>query len=419
MLDKEEKNTDAVLIAVPDFMHGMMAMWCMERRKHVYVQKPMTRTVWEARMLTEAAQKYKVATQMGNQGYCEEGPRACAEMIWSGAIGDVTEVHAWTNRPVWKQGVTETPKGEPVPETLDWDSWLGIAEKRGYSPEYLPFSWRGYFDFGCGALGDMACHVLGAPQMALLLQAPASFECIKKEPTGKNDLMYPMKSTIRFDFPARGSMPALRLFWHDGARGLPAEVWPAAIPKDEKLGDLPRAATGAGAGQGAAGAPGAAGRGAARAPGAPPSTRGGAAGAGGGGPDPYTAALNERTRPYNTPASSGVLYIGSKGFMTTGEYGADPRLVPAVLMNDYTMPPQILNRHPEIYTDWVRACKGDGTSASNFDVAGPFTEWVVLGCLACRIEGKMEWDPVRMRVTNNNEANKYIKPTFRKGWSWT
>jgi predicted dehydrogenase len=451
MLDKEEKNIDAVIIATPDFMHGIAAMWSMERGKHVYVQKPMARTVWEARMLTEAARKYGVASQMGNQGYCQEGPRACAEMIWSGAIGDVTEVHAWTNRPIWKQGVATPPPPAPVPDTLDWDSWLGIAESRPHSPEYYPFSWRGYFDFGCGALGDMACHVLGAPNMALVLGAPTSFECIKKDPPGKNDVMYPMHSTIRFDFPARGSMPALKLFWHDGVSNLPAEVWPADIPKEEKLGDPPRggipgAAGAAGARGGAAGrgAPGAAaGRGGAPTPGGPPlpagaplpggalAGRGGAMGGRGGAAavtlPPGVAeavaaantALNARNTPYNTPASSGVLYIGSKGYMTTGEYGGGPRLVPMAKMADYQMPPQLLTRSHETYTDWIQSCKSGVPSASNFDVAGPFTEWIALGCLALRFEGKLEWDAERMRITNNSNANKYLKPTFRKGWSWS
>ena len=205
-------------------------------------------------MLKEAARKYKVRTQMGNQGYCQEGPRVCSEMIWSGAIGGVKEVHAWTNRPIWKQGVGEMSKGEPVPATLDWDTWLGIAKARPFSADYVPFQWRGWFDFGCGALGDMACHVLGAPNMALLLskRAPTSVECIKQE--GKNSLSFPLKSTIKFNFPALGAtFPALTLYWHDGVRdGLPAEYWPADLPKDEKLGDAPRGGAGA-AGRGAAG----------------------------------------------------------------------------------------------------------------------------------------------------------------------
>jgi predicted dehydrogenase len=427
MLDKEQKTIDAVLIATPDFMHGTMAMWAMERGKHVYVQKPMTRTVWEARRLKEAAIKFKVATQMGNQGYCQEGPRVCSEMIWSGVIGNVTEAHAWTNRPVWAQGISELPKPEPVPETLDWENWIGIGKMRPYSTFYVPFQWRGWYDFGCGALGDMACHVLGAPNMALLLsqRAPSSVECVSQE--GKNSLTFPKKSTIRFDFPALGTFPALKLFWHDGVRGLPDELRPAAIPKDAKLGDPPRGGMGAGgAGRGGPGAAGAAGagRGAAGAAGAGRGAAGrGAPGAPGvaiaTGPDPYSVALNQRTAPYNSPADSGVFYIGEKGYMTTGEYGGGPRLVPAAKMQGYQPPPQVLVRHPETYSDWVRACKGGEPAASNFEVAAPFTEWIAMACIALRVEGKLEWDAAKMQFTNSKAANQYLKPTFRKGWSFT
>src|SRR4030081_1835161 len=234
MFDKEAKNIDAVIIAIPDVMHATAAMWAMERGKHVYVQKPLTRTIWEARTLTAAAAKYKVATQMGNQGYSNEGTRQCAEMIWAGEIGNVTEVHAWTNRPIWPQGLMDLPAESPIPDYLDWNLWLGIANARPYSEKYAPFAWRGFYDFGCGALGDMACHILGAPNMALRLGAPTSVECISKE--GSSNFMFPKKSVIRFDFSARGSMPALKLFWHDGMKETPKIE---GVPEGELLGDLP------------------------------------------------------------------------------------------------------------------------------------------------------------------------------------
>jgi hypothetical protein len=226
--------------------------------------------------------------------------------------------------------------------------------------------------------------------------------------------MYPMKSTIRFEFPARGSMPPLKLYWHDGVQGLPAEYWPEDIPKDEKLGDLPR-----GAMMGRGGAPGTAGRGptAPPAPAAQPPKP--AAAPSRGSVDPYTAALNERTRPYSTPANSGVLYIGAKGYMTTGEYGGSPRIVPAAKAEGYQPPAPILPRPQETYADWIQSCKSGVPAASNFDVAGPFTEWIVMGCIACRVEGKLEWNSEKMQFTNNREANKYVKPTFRKGWSFS
>ena len=235
-----------MIITIPDFMHATAAMWCMERGKHVYVQKPLTRTIWEARQLLDAASKYNVATQMGNQGYSNEGTRQAAEMIWAGEIGQVTEVHAWTDRPIWPQGLKEIPPAEPVPSTLDWDLWLGIAETRPYTsggPDYKspldghfyqPGNWRGFYDFGCGALGDMACHILGAPNLALQLAAPASVECVQIE--GSSDFMFPKKSVIRYDFPARGSMPPVKLFWHDGLAETPKI---AGVPDGELLGDLP------------------------------------------------------------------------------------------------------------------------------------------------------------------------------------
>ena len=175
MLDKQ-KDIDAVIVATPDHSHAVIAMAAMERGKHIYVQKPMTRTVYEARMLTEAARKYKVATQMGNQGHSGAGVRLICEWIWDGAIGHVREVHAWTNRPIWPQDI-DRPKQTPrVPSKLDWDLWLGPAPVRPYHPAYLPRLWRGWWDFGCGALGDMACHVIDPVFSALKLGYPSSVE---------------------------------------------------------------------------------------------------------------------------------------------------------------------------------------------------------------------------------------------------
>ena len=352
MFDKEGKNIDAVLVSTPDHMHATASMWAMARGKHVYCQKPLTRTVWEARELSLAAEKYQVATQKGNQGYSNEGARQCSEIIWAGDIGDVTEVHAWTNRPLtyWPQGPEVAPEEAPVPETLDWDVWLGIAASRPYSPAYVPHNWRAFPDFGCGAIGDMACHILGTANMALRLTAPTSVECVKQE--GKGKYTFPLRSVIRFDFPARGPMPPVKIFWHDALEKQPEFE---GVPKDELLGDKD---------------------------------------------------------------INGSLFLGDKGMVTTGCYGQGTRLVPAEKMKEYKMPPPLLTRSPGHYRDWIRASKGGDPACSNFGVAGPFVQWMLLGVIAMKFEGRLDWDARNMRITNNSEANKYLKPTFRKGWEF-
>jgi predicted dehydrogenase len=212
MLD-EQKDIDAVIVATPDHIHTVAAMAAMQRGKHVYVQKPLTRTVWEARMLTEAARKYKVASQMGNQGHSGEGVRLICEWIWDGAIGPVREVNAWTNRPIWPQGIDRPKETQPVPKTLDWDLWLGPSPWRPYHSCYAPFSWRGWWDFGGGALADMACHLLDPVFSALKLGYPSSVEACA---TKVNNETFPLASIVRLEFPARGDMPPLKLNWYDG-----------------------------------------------------------------------------------------------------------------------------------------------------------------------------------------------------------
>ena len=455
MLDKEGKNIDAVIVAIPDHMHATAAMWCMERGKHVYVQKPLVRTIWEARQLKEAAAKYKVATQMGNQGYSNEGTRQCAEIVWNGDIGNVTEVHAWSDRPMWPQGLTEIPKEDPVPSTLDWDLWLGAAEKRPFTANgkteadrnggffYQPFNWRGFYDFGCGALGDMACHILGAPNMALHLsnRKVVSVECVKKE--GVSPFMFPKGSVIRYDFAAYGDMPALKVFWYDGLKETPKIP---GVPDGEWLGDPP-SLPGAGGRGGGRGAAAGGGRGAAAAGAAPGGAPGGApvgaAGAAQGGPgggrmgagamrpagndfrspgrvfsSEEFAALKASTTPLRFGMPDGSLFIGDKGMLTTGTYGDVTRLIPVEKMKDYRMPSPLLTRSPGHMRDFIRACKGGDPACSNFNVSAPFVEWMLLGVIALRHEGKLEYDPEKMRITNNVEANKLLKPIFRKGWEF-
>lgn len=423
MLDKEGKNIDAVIVATPDHMHATAAMWCMERGKSVYVQKPLVRTIWEARQMREAATKYKVATQMGNQGYSNEGTRQCAEMIWNGDIGNVTEVHAWSDRPMWPQGLTEIPKEDPIPSTLDWDLWLGVADKRPFTAAgkteqdrnggffYQPFNWRGFYDFGCGALGDMACHILGAPNMALHLsqRKVIGVECIKKE--GASAFMFPQASVIRFDFAPHGDMPALKIFWYDGLKKAPAI---AGVPEGEWIGDPPMAPRASG--------PGGAGGG--RGPGGP-GDPGMMRPAGNDFRSPGRVfnweefqSLKSATTPLRFPQPDGSLFIGDKGMLTTGTYGDMTRLIPIEKMKDYRVPPPLLTRSPGHMRDFIRACKGGDPACSNFDVSAPFVEWMLLGVIALRHEGKLEYDPDKMRITNNTEANKLLKPTFRKGWEF-
>ena len=223
MLDKEGRNIDAVTIGVPDFMHATIALACMERGKHVYVEKPLTRTPWEARLLQEAAVKYKVATQMGNQGFSHESNRVAAEMVWSGAIGDVTEAHISASPGTHPTGLQAPPPEETVPATLDWDLWVGSAAMRPYSSWYVPYNWRGFLDFGAGQIGNWGTHTAGPVHTALQLGAPTSVECVSQ--VGRSGLSFPARAVVRLDFPARGSMPAVKVFFHDSARPGDAEAY--------------------------------------------------------------------------------------------------------------------------------------------------------------------------------------------------
>ncbi len=380
MLEKEGKNIDAVVVTTPDHTHAVAALWCMERGKHVYLEKPLAHSIYETRLLTEAAARYKVATQMGNQGYSSEGSRIAAEIIWSGEIGDVTEVHAWTDRPIWPQGITALPPEERVPDTLNWDIWLGPATVRPFSSAYVPFNWRGWVDFGTGALGDGACHSMGAANMALRLGAPTNVEVIKRD--GKIHYTYPKSSVTRFDFPARDSMPPVKIYWYEGVKELPYR--PEGIPSGEPLIG----------GRGSFGSGGLVDLGRGKVVEPPQKSLGGLSAAEG----------------------NGSIFVGEKGFLTADGYGTNVRLLPESRQKAYKLPPQSLTRSPGHCADWIRACKGGTAACSNFSVAGPFTEWTLLGIVALHFEGKLEWDSASMRFTNIAEANEHIRPKFRKGW---
>ena len=212
MLEKE-KGIDAVTVSTPDHTHAVIAMMAIKMGKHVFVQKPLTHTIHEARALAKAARESNLVTQMGNQGHANEGARLINEWIADGAIGDVTEVHAWTDRPIWPQGIDRPETIPSVPSTLDWNVWLGPAPWRPYHPAYQPFTWRGWWDFGTGAIGDMGAHFLDQPYWALNLGAPITVEASSTEMKKET---YPLASILRYQFPARGKMPAVKLLWFDG-----------------------------------------------------------------------------------------------------------------------------------------------------------------------------------------------------------
>ena len=362
MLD-EQKDIDAVIVATPDHTHAVIAMAAMARKKHVYVQKPLTHSVQEARLLTETARQQGVASQMGNQGHSGEGIRLLCEWVWDGAIGDVREAHAWTNRPVWPSGIEVDRPTETVdvPPGLDWDLWLGPAHERPYNPTYHPAKWRAWWDFGTGSLGDMACHIIDPLFWALKLKYPISVEAnvskywhaFFEETKAKNE-MFPRSTIVRYRFPAREKMPEVAVTWWDGGL-LPPR--PAVLERGRRIGD----------------------------------------------------------------ENGGIMLIGDRGIIMAGCYGESPRLVPETLMKRYKRPRRSLERIPDgpdgHEQDWIRACKGGRPATSNFDYSGPLSETVLMGNLAVRFPDRLLlWDGAAMEVTNDKDANAYVKREYREGW---
>ena len=230
MLDKE-KSLDAVVVTTPDHTHAVIAMAAIKRSKHVYVEKPLTHTVKEARLLAIAAKKANIVSQMGNQGHAKEGARLLNEWIWDGAIGPISEVHVWTNRPTWPQGI-DAPKEIPsCPSSLDWDLWLGPSPWRPYHPAFHPFAWRGWWDFGTGAVGDMGAHLIDQPFWALNLGAPKTIQASSTKYTKDS---FPVAEIITYEFPARGTLPPVKLVWYDGGL-LPAR--PEVLETGRMMGD--------------------------------------------------------------------------------------------------------------------------------------------------------------------------------------
>ena len=413
MLDKELKNIDAVTIGIPDHMHATVALACMQRGKHVYCEKPLTRTPWEARLLLDAAAKYKVATQMGNQGYSHEANRVAAEIIWSGEIGDVTEAHISVTPGTHPTALKDFPPGEEVPSTIDFDLWLGGASKRPFSSYYAPYNWRGFLEFGTGQIGNWATHTAGPVQAALMLGTPLSLERIFVD--GESSVTFPTQAVVQLNFPARGKMPAVKVFYHDGPRSddnhayqVPGMDNETILPPVNNLGDKGRGPVSRG-GPGGGGPPQGFGGGRkAGAPNGPPTGAGGPGVKvfGDRGPGPKPGLLT----------GNGSVFIGTKGILATSSRGEGVHLLPAEKWKDYKLPPQLLTRSPGHMLDWVRACKGGEPSCSDFSIAAPYAEWLALTAIALHVPGKLDWDPKAMRFTNNAEANKFVKPVFRKGW---
>ncbi len=370
MLDKHEKDIDAVSVSTPDHTHAVAALNAMNRGKHVYVQKPLTWSIEEARALTEAAKRNKVVTQMGNQGGSGDGVRESQEIYDAGLIGEVTEVHSWTNRPVWPQGLPLPTEKHKVPKGLDYDKWLGPAKYTPYQPVYVPFGWRGWYEFGTGALGDMACHMLDPAFRLLPIDYPTEVECSVAQLRDGNGEVYlpdcfPTSTTVHFRFPRVGGGSDIKLSWYDGGI-MPKR--PAELRDSEPFGNR----------------------------------------------------------------DGGILLIGTRGQLLMDCYGANPRLIPTTLMNTIEVKKR-LPRVPEgHYVQWVNACIAgyeNGKTSSSFDFSGPFTEAILLGSLAIRSfqtkdengrfsgRKKLMWDAKNMTVTNHEASNRFVKRDYRDGWS--
>ena len=382
MLDKEAKHIDAVSVSTPDHTHAIVALAAMQRGKHVYVQKPLTHDIYEARALSEAAKKYKVVTQMGNQGASNDGARQLREWYDAGTIGEVHTVYCWTDRPVWPQGIPWPKTAAPIPATLDWNLWLGTAPEQHYVDKLVPFNWRGWWDYGTGALGDMGCHLVEAPFRVLNLQYPNAVQAsvgsvyVDEFKRGYFPDSCPPSSHVILKFPQTDKTKhPVTLHWMDG--GIQPER-PDELGPNEVFGD----------------------------------------------------------------GGNGMLFIGDKGKMMASTYAENPRLLPTSRTQQVQVP-QTLARVPGQanghYGQWVEACLagyGKMEVSSPFDIAGPLTETLLIANLAIRgydvqrprptgPGGSMDypgrgvellWDPKALRVTNLDDVNQFVKRTYRTGW---
>ncbi|MSU59179.1 MAG: Gfo/Idh/MocA family oxidoreductase [Pedosphaera sp.] len=371
MFDKLGKQFDAVFIATPNHHHALPAMIAMQLGKNVYCEKPVCHDIGEARALRALAAKTKVATQMGNQGHCEDGYRKLCEYLWAGAIGKVTETHSWTNRANGGEG--PRPPKLPVPAGIHWNEWIGPAPFRDFHDDIHPHEWHGWYDFGNGSIGNMGCHVLDGLFWALKVEHPTSIEA--EQLRGGSDERYPMGSRVRWDIPARGEMPAVKVFWYEGlhqtASGKASGNLRAAKGEDRNF---------------------------------PPLLR---------------ELLKQYPDEELDAGDSGSLYVGEKGVIFTGTYGDKMHILPWAKMKETPEPPKTLPRPKGIFVDFLDAVRAGKTETSvSFDYGTRLTEFALLGNLAQHAGAgkKVMWDGPNMKVTNLKELNAWVKRPARKGW---
>jgi predicted dehydrogenase len=365
MFDKEEKNIDAVIVATPDHNHAVITMRALKARKHVYCAKPLTHTVFEARQIGAQAREAKVATQMSVQSCASDHALSTSELLLAGVIGPVHEVHVWTDHPLYPAGLTRPADTPAEPDNLDWDLWIGAAPYRPYHPAYHPWIWRSWWDFGSGTVGDMLCHALhvffnplqlGAPSTVYASRTTMRGGYFKMHPDGKEDLP-PL-----IDTPETESYSSV-ISWEFPARGnhppLAMHWYDGGIRPHRPL------------------------------------------------------ELDSRT----SMPGEGLLFIGEKGKMLAGYDGGKARLLPEKNFRDFQPPPKTLTRTIGHYKEWVEACKGGRPTNCNFEFGSRMTEVAQLGTIAARAARLLEWDPDRMAITNDAEANGWVNPPYRKGWA--
>lgn len=377
MLAAEGDKIDAVTVSTPDHVHAHASAAAMRNGCAVYCQKPLTHGIWEARHLAELAAKTKVVTQMGNQAHANNHMRRVVELVRAGLIGDIVEVHAWTNRPIWPQGIPQWPQKEDAPAHINWDLWIGPAPYRDYSPQIHPFKWRGYWDFGTGALGDMACHIMNMSHWAMDFAAPLSVSAVSADGRGAmSDVSPPTWATIEYEFAGKNGKP-VKYTWYDGYKD--AVFNPDKWALESKID-------------------------------------------GGKIREPNVPSL-EVTEGIDTTESKGYgsLIIGTRGRILFNRHRDNWILKPSSLADGFDFPEASIPRardedpHKEFY-DAIKA--GDPQlPQSRFEHSGPFTEMVLLGNLAVRLGKKVEWDTKTLSSPNCPEAAKLVKRDYREGWA--